>query len=86
MTDVDSGQTLQTAAANCETVSTKSAQPAPSSRRLRCPPAHHAPVRPSPECVLQGDVLFHSQGVWHGGQGQYRRGVDQAAFWRPLQS
>ena len=34
--------------------------------------------------VLRGDNRLHRQGVWHGGQGQYRRDVVQAALQRPL--
>ena len=81
---LDSGKTLRTVAANCETVSTKSARPAPVGGFAVLQLIVLLPDQA--QSVLRGDVLFHSQGVWHGGQGQYRRGVDQTAFWRPLQS
>ena len=81
---LDSGKTLRTVAANCETVSTKSARPSPVGGFAV--PQLIVLLPDQAQSVLRGDVLLHSQGVWHGGQGQYRRGVDQAAFWRPIQS
>ena len=81
---LDSGKTLQTVAAKCETVSTESARPSPVGGFAV--PQLIVLLPDQAQSVLRGDVLLHSQGVWHGGQGQYRRGVDQAAFWRPLQS
>ena len=79
-----SGKTLRTVAASCDTVSTESAPPSPVGGFAV--PQLIVLLPDQAQSVLRGDVLLHSQGVWHGGQGQYRRGVDQAAFWRPLQS
>ena len=79
-----SGKTLRTVAASCDTVSTESAPPSPVGGFAV--PQLIVLLPDQAQSVLRGDVLLYSQGVWHGGQGQYRRWVDQAAFWRPLQS
>ena len=68
---LDRGKTLQTVAVNCETVSTKSARLSPVGGFAV--PQLVVLLPDQAQSVLRGDVLLHSQGVWHGGQGQYRQ-------------
>ena len=79
-----SGKTLRTVAASCDTVSTESAPPSPVGGFAV--PQLIVLLPDQAQSVLRGDVLLYSQGVWHGGQGQYSCKVDQAASWCPIQS